>query len=110
MQRNLFPRSHLTSPYTPKRSYISPGSKYNQRSLSASALHSHTHAHFYLHRSNSHTNFNSNLYLKNEHNHGSNSKGGSLREQIRLDAFKKTLIDSKLNKTAFNNAKTKLKM
>ena len=110
MQRSILSKSHLTSPYTPKRSYLSPGSKYNLRSLSASALHSHTHAHFHLHGSNSHTNLNTNSYLKHEHNHGSNSKGGSLREQIRLDAFKKTLTDSKLNKTALNNAKAKLKM
>lgn len=67
---------------SPKSSFLSPANKYGQRSFSASSLNSSLHTPKPL--------------------------PGSLREQIRLDAFKKTIAESKLNKTSLHRTALKV--
>jgi hypothetical protein len=65
--------------YTPVTTFLSPVQKYNHRSFSASSL------------------------------HPAPSLAGSLRDQIKLESFKKSfLTESKLNKTALNKATLKV--
>lgn len=80
-QRCNMKRMYLQPQFSPKRSFLSPGGKFGQRSFSASSFNSPSVA---------------------------TPLPGSLREQIRLDAFKKSLADSKLSKTALHRATLKV--
>ena len=80
-QRCSSKKMYLQPQLTPKRTFLSPSSKFGQRSFSASSLVSYP---------------------------SPQALPGSLREQIRLDNFKKNLAESKLNKTALHRATLKV--